>query len=887
VEAKAAEKPKRSGGSFGVSAQKAKGMPLFELAALSPSERRINTAKLEAFVRENGEFPTRYRPIIWRFLLRLPENTDAFADLVRRGTHDSMENLHNQYPVRSRRVFERLNGVCNQMVHWSDIFSQTAYLPHLAFPFVLVYGQDELATLETVITIFMYWGYSWHATFPHPPAHIIDSFDAILHKADAKLHSHFRQVGVVPGVICWGMLSTLFTEFLSREDWLKLMDYLFANFQKAEVALLAPIALMRLTRASVLVAGHENHIVRYYRSRQGVRISEVVKIIEEMITTVPQKLFSSVLIGELPVPGGPGKEEMSRGDVTEARESIATTKGKAVFPLPRGRYPAYDGFPAHLVDWQLKDRERAMALNTEISSRQEVLEDLSEKVAKSQADHQVWMMQHESAAATEMAHRQQVMIKEKERLRQLQDIEEKISKQRIDALTVADKAAEEELELMDRIARDAKKVAEIGEKHMAEKVDVTLQLQRHRELAEESERATSEKVRQIYSSRTKEEWMSTLSQTLRGKEMELDRQDALLSETWKREDELARQKREARVERSRTEVQSEGFERLQGEMLQRLQKLEMERESKILEMERARAVRIAQENADEGVDAAERSEMLLRKQQADAASEAVASLAERGVHSIQNKLLDTVDLIKNEGARLVEAERVHIIRQNKSRMNATNADIRRDWATKQEGQLKAVLEAETAVQEQVLRLQRAAIRAEVEEETLAEAGGGRGFNEMQHRIETLGEDILRDQRERFQEMREEAARFERQALQGAAPKTARGGGGTDGLDTIMNAHSTRVRSTMADDDSEGGEDLQKAIKRASTALDNSSGGGILENRATSDKAQLESMARDTLSALRQARAEGKISSTEVGAGSSSEKGSGLSEDDMANYITGK
>ena len=28
-----------------------------------------------------GEFPSRYRPLIWRFLMKLPENTVAFSDL--------------------------------------------------------------------------------------------------------------------------------------------------------------------------------------------------------------------------------------------------------------------------------------------------------------------------------------------------------------------------------------------------------------------------------------------------------------------------------------------------------------------------------------------------------------------------------------------------------------------------------------------------------------------------------------------------------------------------------------------------------------------------------------------------------------------------------------
>ena len=42
----------------------------------------------------------------------------------------------------------------------------------MCFPFVLLYGSDELAALETVMSILMWWGHSFHATFPNPPAHI-------------------------------------------------------------------------------------------------------------------------------------------------------------------------------------------------------------------------------------------------------------------------------------------------------------------------------------------------------------------------------------------------------------------------------------------------------------------------------------------------------------------------------------------------------------------------------------------------------------------------------------------------------------------------------------------------------------------------------------------
>ena len=53
---------------------------------------------------------------------------------------------------------------------------QVAYVPQLVFPFVLLFGSDELAAFETAMTVLMWWGHSFHATFPHPPVHITGKY---------------------------------------------------------------------------------------------------------------------------------------------------------------------------------------------------------------------------------------------------------------------------------------------------------------------------------------------------------------------------------------------------------------------------------------------------------------------------------------------------------------------------------------------------------------------------------------------------------------------------------------------------------------------------------------------------------------------------------------
>lgn len=107
-------------------------MPLFELAALTPKEKQVNDKKLRSFLQLHGEFPSRYRPLIWRFLLRLPENSQCFKSLVLKGPHEGYESLYDKYPIRNRSIFIRLQNLCSALAHWAPILGEVGLSPAAA-----------------------------------------------------------------------------------------------------------------------------------------------------------------------------------------------------------------------------------------------------------------------------------------------------------------------------------------------------------------------------------------------------------------------------------------------------------------------------------------------------------------------------------------------------------------------------------------------------------------------------------------------------------------------------------------------------------------------------------------------------------------------------------
>jgi len=812
-------------------------LPLFELANIMPRDRVVNEEKLKAFLRKNGSYPERYRPLIWRFLLKLPENQAIFTDLAKRGPHRSQEELYARFPLQNGRLFTRLQATCSMVTHWSEIFGEVPYLPVMAFPFLLVFTRDDLAVLETLITILMWWGYSWQVTFPNPPVHIVNAIDSLLKLHDPKLHYHMSNLnpdnmnhhdhttqrtpaaagrgkmgrdgkpiagkdataagvdgrkkpqGLSPGLLGWLMMSTLFTEILGKDSWLAMMDHLFTNVDKVVLMLLAPVAIMRVTRVSLLQTDNYKSANMFFRRQQNVDIAQVVVCMNTMLKTTPSKFLAAIHTptkdNSSPKSGGGHKK---RGDsdegfvgvdsVQETIADVAVSEGSPVFPLPRSttNYPAYDGFPKQLVDYQLQNRERTMELHNETVERKKILRQLEMKISAVETEHQRWMAKHKSISQTEIEHRKNMMAKEKAHLVELRSIEEEISKSRITALNVMEEVAKEELDLMDKVADDTRRLMVQGEAHLNEKMDLTVNVQQHRELAVKAEQTSQAHMRQLMMHRTREDWVHGLDNVFKSKEDEMEAKNAILAEEWRIQDEMMKQRALERDEHLRQEAQQSKYNDLQLEMNDRLQKLYLARQAKIMEVERGRAMRLAKEQADESITVAERSALLLQKQELAASAEQDAIFSEKSIQQAQDRLLSSIDTIRDEGERLVEAERVFALKQQQARQRAKVAQLRKEWAEKQGKQLQKTLEAERYAQEQVIRMKKAAARVgvEVEQPVPTSLQGGRKgdvasgaggnvndavdadvqeyYQGAEERLQEVTEKLLTEQRRKFQEV---------------------------------------------------------------------------------------------------------------------------------------
>ena len=746
--------------------------PLYKLAEFVGPENRVTPRKLKAYLSLNGEYPSRYRTLIWRLLLKLPENSKHYVTLLQKGPHPAFDDLQNQFPIKSRRVFERLHRCCCHLAHWSPHFAKTKYIAQLIFPFLLTYSSDEIAAFETVLTILNWWGHSWQATWPQPPVHILDTSDNLMYHHDLRLRSYFRNTKVSVGVLCWNMLSTLFTEVLGKNDWLILMDFLFSYIETQEYFYLVPIAIIRATKSQCMCISDELAIIKFYRYQQTINIQDIIRSVKEMYDTTPHKLLSIVARPRrTEIEGDEGPDiDLSRtpfrhgyDDKAQARESMADARGKAIFPLPIGEYPKFQGVADFIVDWQLRDRERAMDLDRTVQNKETRIRELEESITKMQTDFEEWKIRNREAPPLAMETRKKAMEDERALNKELLEIERKVADRKIQALEAEEKANREELELYEKMEAESQALIVQSEEFMNEKMETMLEIQRLRGMTATAEAQSQERISEMYRHKTRDMQMTAKKQEMEGRELEMQSKVAMLSEAWRSQDELDEQKRAMREKSIQENADRESFKAVQDSLMDKMQELQMSREQKIMEIERQRAIRMAREQADEAEDIANRARKAHQKSNELQLKAAKADIMEEGLKATQKYIEQTINMIREEGQKLIDDEKLYLQEQMKKEEEMRSAELRQEWAKMKADHLNQVLVSENLIQEHVLRMRRSAM--EMEEMVNAQSNkqeaseSQKSAQEFQAHIEKMGQDIVKEQRAKFLSLRERESSF--------------------------------------------------------------------------------------------------------------------------------
>ncbi|NWW87229.1 TBC31 protein, partial [Rhynochetos jubatus] len=342
----------------------------------------LNKKRLRAVLKGFGEYPAKYRMFIWRSLLQLPENHLAFSSLVDKGTHSAFVNIRNEYPIKSRKLLRILQRTLSALAHWSAIFAETPYIPLLAFPFVKLFQNNQLICFEVVATVVVNFCQHWFEYFPNPPVNVLSMMENVLAHHDKELLQHLITYSVTSQVYAWPLLETLFSEVLTREEWLKVFDNIFSNHPS--YLLMVVVAYIICCRAPLLHCNQTADFEYFFHHRNNVDMNAVIKEAYHLMEATPLDIHPQRMLDDF-------------------------------IPLTKGQYPVFNKYPQFIVDYQTQERERIRQDEIEYLRERQLAHELEAKAQEQRAEDEAWYRKQELLQEAE-EQRRKMLLEEEEKL---------------------------------------------------------------------------------------------------------------------------------------------------------------------------------------------------------------------------------------------------------------------------------------------------------------------------------------------------------------------------------------------------------------------------------------------------------------------------------------
>lgn len=140
----------------------------------------------------------------------------------------------------------------------------------------------------------------------------MQAIEQILEKEDAKLIAHLRANAFTPQIYAWPLLKSLFTEILSKDDWLRLMDHLFTYKEDPELILFYLAAILISQRTTLLNLNSVDDLIQFQSKAITVPFKKISTLAHKMHSQHKQTLFTGVIQQALPIPVGESYPVFSR-----------------------------------------------------------------------------------------------------------------------------------------------------------------------------------------------------------------------------------------------------------------------------------------------------------------------------------------------------------------------------------------------------------------------------------------------------------------------------------------------------------------------------------------------------------------------------------------------
>lgn len=218
------------------------------------------------------------------------------------------------------------------------------------------------------MTFFLHWGSRLLVTFPQPPVPVLASIELMLRRTDRELASHLTALSMGALSYGWPLLRSAFSEVLTTDGWLLLFDRILANKDTPEMLEAAVVAFVMASRAQFLACTSTVEAEAIIRRQQpSTNLQEMFRVMERV------SKFGAPAEWRAQGHVMTGRRKDRRDGVTTGTAAASTSLRAApqrFTPIPRGMaYPFYDGHPQHVVNYQIKLRERVIEQELEMEHK--------------------------------------------------------------------------------------------------------------------------------------------------------------------------------------------------------------------------------------------------------------------------------------------------------------------------------------------------------------------------------------------------------------------------------------------------------------------------------------------------------------------------------------
>ena len=361
--------------------------------------QKLSTWQLRLTLHHTSEYPEKYRPLIWRFILQLPGNSSAFIGLAGKGTHPCFVNAISSLPKLPKTVFSKVDTVVSALAYWSPLFAELSWLPHLVTPFAMVFKGDDLSCFETVMCIVTHWLQHWFDFFPSPAVVNIQSVENILEASDNELYLYLKRIPKLSEIIA-EMLNTFLYSVVQHKDWAKLMDFIITEWEKPQLHLYCTAEYFLFHKNKILSLKKKSEALQFFKTKKALSVDKFMKGVFELHEKTENK---APVVGydlKLPIPEGQypvfknypkytlqTKEDIARELYQEQVDSEKTSYYNSLFKdLVRHSDETEDQFKEKIARLMRFDSEKLKQIRSEEQARLEALSSFDAQYRKKKAD---------------------------------------------------------------------------------------------------------------------------------------------------------------------------------------------------------------------------------------------------------------------------------------------------------------------------------------------------------------------------------------------------------------------------------------------------------------------------------------------------------------------